>query len=649
MIPRVERAVEQRSPVAALRRLRAGRELPALGAVVRHWPAVLAIGAVALVAWPFASIVPGVDEDWNWHAALAFAAEHGLRFGDRLVWTYGPLGFLIHGPLLYYGDVAIVQMAFAWLVQLLLAGTLFLLLRRSFPALVAFAAAAVVVALVDDRLSALAIAWCALLLARREGAPRDAVAAAFAPAAGVLAGVAALGKLNQGVGIVLIVLVTLVAFPGRRRRDLATFALVALATAAIGWVATGQTLADVWPYLRNGKEIVSGYPAAMGMPHPELPWAPWSAAVVAALSLVLLLDVARDALPRRRTGLLAVWAIFLFLAWKQGFVRHGGILYFADVLVLFAVLPVRRDRRAFALGALAAAVVIALASYGASDLGQRLDPIGNAKAAVHELRTLASRDRRGAVKADLRQRIVTHYGLPAAFVQAIGRQTVAFWAYSYADLVYAYDLDWRPPPVLEPYSAYTPALDRLDADLLASARAPRWIVRSTLGGLDNRFVTFEVPLATLQIVCRYRPVGVSPPWELLVRTADRCGAPRVVATVSARWGQSVPVPPAPPGALLLVRIDGANPQGIEQLRAALLRPYERSVALDGRPYRLIAATAADGLLLRAPANADHPAPFTMAPNPGQISVSREGGSPGESLRYTFVAVPVRPLPRSAAR
>jgi hypothetical protein len=607
---------------------------------------------VALVAWPVRTVVPGVGGDWEWVAALSYAAEHGLRFGERIAWSYGPLGFLFtsYGPVRYYGGVFVASWLFALLVQLLLAGTLLATLRRVLPLALAAVASAVVLALVPDRLLALGFAWCALAVLRGEDAPRDRLAAAFPFAIGALTGIALLGKLNQGVELAVLATLTLVATA--RRRDALAFGATLLASAAACWLATGQALADVWPSLRNGVEVVAGYAAAMGATEPAHRWALPVALLVVALALTLAWDAGRGRARLRRRALLALCAVYAFLNFKEGFVRQdaGHVAeFFGDMLVLFAVLLAQPRRWCALVASVVAFALVAGGLLGLPELRRTLNPSANMLAAADQARTLASPTRQDAVAATLRLAIVAEYRIPPRLLGAVGRRTVMFWPYLWAEIAYADDLRLRPFPTLEPYEAYTPALDRLGATMLRSARAPERILRALAQGIDGRQAAFEAPLATLAILCRYRHVTGRPPWELLVRSRDRCGVPRTLRTVSVRWGATLRVPrPDQPDALLLARVQDAGPHGLERLRSLVLRPGRRFVSLDGAQRTpLVAATAADGILLRAPREADYPAPFQMAPNPSRIAISREGSQPSGRIRIAFAEVPIARFPPPA--
>jgi hypothetical protein len=589
-------------------------------------------------------------------AGLELLAERGDRFGERLIWNYGPLGFLHAGPLLYFSDLAIAAFAYHWALQLLLAATLYVAARRSYPWPVAFAIAFAALTLVVDRALLLGFAWCVLALTRGDDPPRDAAARWFPAAIGALAGVLVLSKINQGAEIVALAVVTLATRPGRRPLDAVAFAGMLLATASAGWLLTGQTLADVWPYVRYGFETVGGYPATAGAANPDGQWHYLAALALFALGSALVWRTAREAGRVRRWGLVTVWLLFSFAAFKQGFIRHGDghvRLFLTAMLVALAVLPAGAAWRWRTVAGAGIAACVVLYGVVAADLGERLDPVDNAREAVAQAATLASPARRARERGELVGAIRGHYLPPPAIADRLPGRTVAFWPFASGDLAFALGVDWRPLPVMEPYGVSTPKLDEVTAAMLASSRAPELIVRRPrIGGPVDptpsdppREVMFgtplDPPLTTRTLLCRYREVVRAGHWQLLARGPDRCGSPRPVASAVAGWGEQVAVPRPRPGTALLVRIDGAGVAGVERLKALWLRPDARVAVLDGRSYRLVPSTAHGGLLLRAAPGADHGAPLALAPGASTIAIHRTGDpQPGGELRYTFLELPV---------
>src|ERR671932_299735 len=51
-------------------------------------------GLIALVSWPVGSLLPQPGLDNSFAAGLHLAARDNLQFGQDLVATYGPLGYL---------------------------------------------------------------------------------------------------------------------------------------------------------------------------------------------------------------------------------------------------------------------------------------------------------------------------------------------------------------------------------------------------------------------------------------------------------------------------------------------------------------------------------------------------------------------------
>ena len=90
-----------------------------------------------------------------------------------------------------------------------------------------------------------------------------------------------------------------------------------------------------------------------------------------------------------------------------------------------------------------------------------------------------------------------------------------------------------------------------------------------------------------------------------------------------------------------MRIDGIGVRGLEKLRAALYRALEpRTITFDGgRVNRLVPGTAEDGIVLRVPARADHPEPFSA--RPGHEHDHRHKAGREGDVRLRFSAMPIR--------
>jgi hypothetical protein len=237
------------------------------------------------------------------------------------------------------------------------------------------------------------------------------------------------------------------------------------------------------------------------------------------------------------------------------------------------------------------------------------------------------------------------YRLDPATLMALRGHSVAIdpWEIGVA---WAYRLDWSPLPVFQNYSAYTSRLDRLNAAAVSSPDGPERILRENPAlvypefptrGIDNRFPAWDPPAEARAILCNFVVVHTTVRWQVLGRTADRCGRPHLVLSVDVRPGAAVRVPAPAPHQVVFARIAGSGIGGLDRLVGLALRAPARHVVIDGaRSYRLVPDTAADGLLLRGSGRIGGVGAFAQIPRAKTIAVTGVGGS----LRLSFFRIRV---------
>src|SRR3954451_18143316 len=141
--------------VAEYRRLGARLRQTRPGPVIASsWTLGLVAG---VAAWNVPLMGPGLGIDPSWQAGLYMAAHDGLHFGDQIIYTFGPLGFL-QFPVLYYPDEALLAFLYQGLVHLGLAVALVWVLRRWLGALPAFLLTFLVLAWYGNLRAALVLA-----------------------------------------------------------------------------------------------------------------------------------------------------------------------------------------------------------------------------------------------------------------------------------------------------------------------------------------------------------------------------------------------------------------------------------------------------------------------------------------------------------
>jgi hypothetical protein len=624
------------------------------------------IGAVlAILTWPIVSIVPGTGPDPSWVAGLYMAHGEGLRFGPDLVFTYGPLGFL-EVPALYVQAMWILAFLYQAFLHVALAISLLWVARRALPLAVAAALCFVlqVIGLLEGAAVLLAFVWCFIALDER--APRFAVPL-VAIGGGALGAIELLGKVNYGIAILCLAAMVVLVAPGRRR-NCALFAATALGVFASAWFAGGQDLSTLPDFASRTAWVVSGYSGAMGTDIGAHAWE--RIAALAAMALLVTGAAAagwRAPWPRRIASV-ALATLFSFMAFKQGFVRQGlgnTPEFFALVAAAGLAVASRLPRQSLWIGALRRAAplagvavvapltVLALIVLPTPSLWHSLQPRPHVEYMRQGFEALLSGGERERLTGEARRSMRATYRLDPRILRALGSRPVHVDPWE-VGVAWAYGLAWQPLPTMQSYLAYTPALDRLNATALSGGEGPAAILRQSPpatgagGSVDSRYPGWESPAAMRAMLCHYRPAVTGPRWQLLERTANRCGAVRPLGVVRSQTGRQIAVPPPPAaGELVFAKVAGLGVGGWEALRTALYRARERTVTLGAKgAWRLPPATPEDGLLVSAPRAIDYPGRFRLAPDVRALSFGIAGASP-RPLTVEFFAQRVdrEPWPR----
>jgi hypothetical protein len=613
---------------------------------------VIVAGIITILAWPIASDPAKQGLDPSWQIALHLAADRGLRHGVDFVFTYGPLGFLgVPNP--YLDATSSIALIMTIVIYVALVTTMLIEARRAMPlwaaGIVTLVVARAFVFLPPwEALLALVVLWCVEALADRIPLPTAAIAAL----GGVIAGVAALGKLNVGVFIILLGATTAVAIGRPWWKTLAGYVAVAGASGIVLWLSAGQRLTDIGAFIGGAYQIIRGYTEAMGLDTTrERAWIYLALTGAAAILAWAAWQSSRGWPRPRRIGLAGLSLVFGFAMWKLVIVRdHATYAILTATVVIFAFVQGGPERRAWLVSMLALAIGIA----GISSIKPPtyLNFVGSVRSIVVEARNGFIPGQGEGAARHSRDHLRSAYRLEPSILAAISNRTVHIDPWE-AGVVYAYpELHWAPLPVFQSYSAYTSALDGLNADRLRSAEAPELILRQFRPSahnallpvtVDGRFRWFEAPAATLETFCRYEQIAVSNVWQVLARTGRSCGAAEALGTISARAGEAVEVPiEARPDRFVIVKVGGLEPSVLGQLREALAKAPDWYVMLNGTRYRLVPGTAGEGLLLAVPRAANGTDRFAFGPPIRMIAIAA-GPTDRDSaatLTYEFLSVPL---------
>ena len=531
---------------------------------------------------------PGVDESWR--AVKGWELCNNVRLGVESIFTYGRLGWL-HDAQDFPPVFAWKFWAFEIVFKLLLCGVCVAAVPQAqgWRARLVFALALLSVSAGLDALALLAL--LALFQRLRTGATRREFA--WLVVGALLVQVKFTYVLLFGAGVALAALAFWIEVSWRR----ALLLLVRAAGAFLfAWLLFGQSPADLGAWLQSSWWIARGYNEAMSAAGPtsELVLA------LAMLAGVLVLLV----LERPRLALLVLGTVLL--AWRTAFTRQIGnadvFFSVAPAAVWFTFSPRTSGRVALALRC----ALLAAGTWGLT----HSHPLRDASLGriLERHRALSAQSLRDLFHPEaLRRRLDERYtpameqwALPRT-VARVGEEPLDVFQDSQG-IAFLNNLHYRPRPVFQSYSAYTPELCEANRAFYAGERAPRFVLYRQ-ETIDGRLVVAEDAPALAELLLRYRPVLHERGWLLLEREDD---PPRVVSTARSRTrsvepGEWIEIG-SEPGDALELRLDPRlSARG--ELESALLRgpalecEFERADGSRGRA-RLVPGCARAGFLVR---------------------------------------------------
>jgi hypothetical protein len=606
--------------------------------------------AIGLVTWPIASMAPDVGIDASWVTGLHVAARERLAFGDEIVFTFGPLGFLGF-PEPYLGWTSAAGLAFVGLVHVGATAGMFHLARHALggaPAALLVLATAFTFPWIAGwtLFGVLIFLTTAVAVIRSSATPTGTW---FAAILGSAVGIACLGKLNIGIASLVIAGIGVTVSARDRRGSIVAFVASALATFAVLWIAAGQGIVGLPTYVRSVFEFAVGYGQSMGQIDPQelLGVSIGAAATVTVAGLVLL----RSAdLPRKVQ--LALWLIFVLMAFssfKGGYTRQGiGMLVY--VVTLMALWPALVPRGAAVASAATSVAILLALVVGLSSVSivTLIDPGGRWGALTRQAgRVLFERSEVAVMNARALQ---AEYGLPPEALALLSGEAVDIQPWE-AALAYAYpEIEWRPQPVFQAYAALTPYLDQLNAQALASDEAPSrilWLTDPAVPlSIDGRSVWFDSPTARIEMLCRYLPIVVAPTWQVLGRGPDRCGEPVVVGSSTRGAGDRVAVPTDGPAGILTVRISGMGRDLVSQLVTLAYRAPPWWMTTPTGADRIPLGVNGEPIVIGATTDIGYRGALELEEPPRSLTVAPDEDAPGlrSPLELVFEVIPIQATP-----
>jgi len=511
----------------------------------------IGIGLLAILVWlanmglPAGILVPSLDSSWA--GALGHALRSRMQFGPEIAFTYGPLGYMFTGH--YDGGLFWVRMlaweiGFGLLVAVMLTSLVLRvpgILERS----LAFGLIAVlpINPLPYELLALLAAAL--LLLDERGSRPLRILALTLVLAALALVKFPLCVAAGASAAVVA----------AARWIDGGTRTALWVVGAGLGWflllwIACGQSLGSLFPYLLSSVQISSGYEEAMSLVGGTGILLLGLLVLGLLVLLTLLLLAARRPAPSRVAIALCL-AIVVFVAFKSGYVRakYHTPFFFGCAAIAGFLLPIAGDlapwRRLAATG-----VRLSLAVLGVVGVcgGKYSSPIraenllsGAGGQISENIRALIDLAGYREERAEIVEKRKTEHALPRTR-ERVGLGSIDMVSFEQAYL-FLNDLDWRPRPVIQGYCAMTPELLLRNARFLASADAPIWVL-FRLESIDGRLTTMDDGLLLQELARDWRPVLEERELLLLRREprTESADPPVVVLERRIGFGERVELP-----------------------------------------------------------------------------------------------------------
>jgi hypothetical protein len=560
--------------------------------------------AAAGVLWARFLVLPSfvtpqnVDEAWA--LSLVYFFEHGAQAGTDYVFPYGPLGAFVTRAY----DPAFFWPRYAWELVVKLVAVVFLL--RALAEIPSrgwrLAAGALLFLFVPFQAEGpylVALIACGMLLL---GPTADRPGWRIVQV--LFLAVVSLTKFNA---FLLAFGAVALAEGVRRWRGYRGFLspLPLYLAAFLGtWTLAGQRWGNLPQFFAHWLELARGYGEAMSLPAraDEL------GVGIAALLLTGTL-LAAVAWTNRRSPFHVGAALFLgwalALAWKHGFTRSDSSHvpgFFVVTAFLAVLLPRFLTRPA---GRLALIGLLLLSALG-DLLGRRSEPDKSYLAQSLQQSLGYCRDALApaACKARLdaeRAQSVPLYDLPVIRA-AVGDSSVETLGYRQGAILLS-GLNWQPRPVFHAYSAYTPALLRLNAAHFSGPAAPEYVL-ADLRPIDGRLAAGDDAPTLLAVLHSYYPVLSERMFVLLRRLPpDEEGPaaePLEVCRRTIRLGEELSLTDLPGDYQTLTLT--LTPTVVGAARGACYQRgpvHLRLRTASGRAteYRLVPATAAEGFLI----------------------------------------------------
>ena len=557
-----------------------------------------------LIACPirYWTIDDSIDNTWVF--ALNYGAAHSLAIGRDLIWTTGPLGYLVFPMDIGHNLAhALAFQCVVWAVLIAIFTDLFfragVTLRNLAFFTIFFSLSAPLYWFDYMGLENLLLAGALVLLVvdrhrASSGSPEFGRYIAALALAGVIPLIKLTGGLLIGGAIAGFLIDRAWCQCGKIWRELALAAAVPLGVAAaLCWMLL-PSLHAFFEYVRGSMDIAAGYSAAMSFAGDPIEF---GGVAEALLGFAAFLFFGTKVNRRAAWSLAALLSAPLLMSIKHGYVRQDfhvlNFFTFAGLALALAtlVLPLggKRSMVTF-LVLLNFGLLSFVYTFAHLDIREAIAESSGVRGIVMAIDALGFTNLRAALPAD-----TAYY--PEARVEPAIQALVADSPIASLSIVYSglvkENLNLRLYPVVQRYVAFTPYLDLRNAAWIRD-QGPRYLLFDGLA-IDHRQPWAETPAMWLEVY-RWYDTRLLGKRSLLLerRAAPRFEKLAAMARFEARLSDGLEIPPSETPVFWTLRCSLSKTGALENM---LLRVPEIRMAADGgAAFRIVPGVVASPVM-----------------------------------------------------
>lgn len=362
------------------------------------------------------------------------------------------------------------------------------------------------------------------------------------------------------------------------------------------WIASGQPAANLPSYFSSTAPIISGYTDAMAI---DGDIGEVVLYLVASAILLLAICIQTQTTNISKIFLFCIYFVFLFLSFKGGFVRHDGhaTISGSSIWIAASLLPFVLNARS-ALLAISFAIISWFYIYSHHIKTSANDIVDNFKSTYSSgWYGIKNRiENKDWPKSEFDTEV---YNIKKQASFPVLQGTTDIYSYSQSYLISSGNT-WSPRPILQSYSAYTPALAEINRKHLLGNHAPDNII-FRVEPIDGKIPSIEDGASWPILILNYRPIRMKNGFLFLRREENISGIeePLKIRSEMHTFGESFLLPRSSQPVFSKIEIKQTL---LGRVASFFFKPSQLQITLElnngvKKQYRIISGMAESGFVI----------------------------------------------------